>query len=102
MSTTRTQHYIFYTRPTQTTTDDALYESYLLNRCNHLANTAHTLPTPDIPIAKLPNQQATFLINNFQISSNYIGTICQIKSTPKLQQYYNEKFQWTQETILGI
>jgi hypothetical protein len=82
--------------------DETSYDNSLINRCHRSAQTAHNLPIPVKTIARLPNQQATHLINNCKISANYIDTIQQVTSTPALHQYYNDKFQWTPDTISSI
>jgi hypothetical protein len=82
--------------------DDASNEAYLHNQCHRLAHDAHNMPIPIKPIVRLPIQQATLIINNHKIPSNFISTIRQITSTPALHQYYYEKFQWTPETISNI
>jgi hypothetical protein len=74
----------------------------IIERNSFLSQQAQQLPPTECCIADSLNLSAELIINNKKVSSDLTTNIRSAYATPKLWEYYQDKFNWTQECIQSI
>jgi hypothetical protein len=70
--------------------------------CQQILPQTETLPIPNKPITTIAHQKFELILDNTQINSNYILALRPAAAKPDLWKYYENKYNWTVETINSI